>query len=79
VIVEPAQRELLGALAASLADPQPPSSVLSGAPVEVLPAGVPEAPIPRLVATGLPRYHADWEAIAGAWPLSQLPTPTMQR
>jgi len=79
VIVEPGQRELLAALAANLADPQLPSSVLSGAPVDVMRAGAPEAPIPRLVPMEPPRYRSDWERVAGAWPVLQLPTPTIQR
>jgi hypothetical protein len=77
VIVEPGQAELLVRLGETLQDLRPPTTVLSGAEVAVVPARAPETP--TLAAVGVPRYQAAWETVAGVWPLVQLSASSMGR
>jgi hypothetical protein len=77
VIIEPGQAELLVRFGEGLQDLRPPTTVLSNAQVAVVPAHAPETPI--LTAAEVPRYQAEWETVAGVWPLVQQSAPTMGR
>jgi hypothetical protein len=79
VIVEPGQGELLVLLAERLQAVRQPRTVVSIAPVEVVPAGVRDSSIRELARTDVPPYEGEWERVSDVWPLVQLSAPTTGR
>jgi len=79
VIVEPGQAELLVRFHQSLQDLRPPTTVLSGDEVEVVPAHAAETPDFTAAVSEVPSYRAAWEKVGDVWPLVQLPAPNMGR
>jgi hypothetical protein len=79
VIVEPGQADLLLRFRDSLRDLRPPTTVLSNVPVDVVPAGTRKTPTLTAQAAEVLRYQADWETVAGVWPVVQLSAPIMKR
>jgi len=77
VVVEPGQAELLAQLGAQLQDLRPPTTVLSGAEVALVPAHAPGTP--TFEDAQVPRYEGEWERVAGVWPLVQLSAPSLGR
>jgi hypothetical protein len=75
VIVEPNQAELLAQLGRELPTVQAEAPATSAPRVEVLPADVPEAPIPQMEPTDVPTYRATWEAVEGEWPFVHRSVP----
>jgi len=77
VIIEPGQAELLVRFGEGLQDLRPPTTVLSGTQVAVVPAHASETP--TLGGAEVPRYQAEWERVAGVWPLVQVSAPAVGR
>jgi hypothetical protein len=79
VIVEPGQAELLVRFHQSLQDLRPPTTVLSGDEVEVVPAHAAETPDFTAAVSEVPSYRAAWEKVGDEWPLVQLSAPNTGR
>jgi hypothetical protein len=69
VIVEPSQAELLARLGRELQALRPAEPATALPRIETVPAGAPEAPIPKVLAAEARSYRAEWETVAGEWPL----------
>lgn len=79
VIVEPGQADLLVEFGRKLRGMRQAVPGTAMPRIETLPAYAPEAPIPAMGALDLPPYRAEWETVAGEWPLVHLSKPGMGR
>jgi hypothetical protein len=79
VIVEPGQADLLAQFGRELRTVQPESTGTTPPRIETVPAGAPEARIPRMPATDAPAYRATWETVAGEWPFMHRSVPDSGR